>query len=82
MTDGQNGKVFLVGAGPGDAGYLTLRGRDAIAAADVLVYDALADERLLSLAPAHCQLLHVGKRGGSPSPPQSAIDAKLVDRAV
>ncbi len=75
----QTGKVFLVGAGPGDASYLTLRGRDAIAAAGVLVYDALADERLLSLAPARCQLLHVGKRGGTPSPPQSAIDAKLVD---
>ncbi len=73
------GKVFLVGAGPGDSDYLTLRGRDAIASADVLVYDALADERLLSIAPAHCQLLDVGKRGGAPSPSQTAIDAKLVD---
>jgi uroporphyrinogen III methyltransferase/synthase len=73
------GKVFLVGAGPGDSDYLTLRGRDAIASADVLVYDALADERLLSIAPAHCQLLNVGKRGGVPSPSQTAIDAKLVD---
>jgi uroporphyrinogen III methyltransferase/synthase len=73
------GKVFLVGAGPGDSDYLTLRGRDAIASADVLVYDALADERLLSIAPSHCQLLNVGKRGGVPSPSQTAIDAKLVD---
>jgi len=73
------GKVFLVGAGPGDADYLTLRGRDVIASADVLVYDALADDRLLSIAPAHCQLLDVGKRGGVPSPSQTAIDAKLVD---
>ncbi|WP_303193304.1 SAM-dependent methyltransferase, partial [uncultured Desulfovibrio sp.] len=40
-------KVYLIGAGPGDAGLLTLKGRDALAGADVVVYDALANEALL-----------------------------------
>lgn len=73
------GKVFLVGAGPGAIDYLTLQARDRLAQAEVLVYDALVDEQLLSLVPAHCQLIHVGKRGGQPSTPQADINRCLVD---
>src|SRR5438445_10233213 len=75
------GKVFLVGAGPGDPGLLTLRGRDALAAADVVVYDRLANPRLLSHAPAGSERLYVGKQSGDRTWRQSQINALLVERA-
>lgn len=72
------GKVCLVGGGPGAAAYLTLRGAQLLAQAEVLVYDALIDTQLLELAPPHCEQLPVGKRGGRPSVTQAEINQLLV----
>lgn len=71
------GKVYLVGAGPGDPGLLTLKGKTALEVSDVVVYDALASEVLLSYARA-AKRICVGKRGGrESSPPQSKINQLL-----
>jgi uroporphyrinogen III methyltransferase / synthase len=74
-------KVYIVGAGPGDTAYLTLRARQILTQAEVLIYDALVDRGLLDLVPAACILVDVGKRGGQPSMPQSQIDLLLVEYA-
>ena len=74
------GLVAIVGAGPGDPGLLTRRAADRLARADVVLYDALLDARVLGLAPrAHC--FHVGKRAGRPSVSQRAIERLLVRAA-
>ena len=57
------GRVYLVGAGPGDPGLITVRGAQCLRDADVVVYDALASEELLDLAPPHAERVNVGKRG-------------------
>ena len=72
------GWVWLVGAGPGDPGLLTLLAAHALMQADVVVYDALVDERILSLAPSGAELVYAGKRGGKPSPKQRAITESLI----
>jgi len=73
------GKVFLVGAGPGDRAYLTVQAQQLLAEAEVVIYDALIDSSLLELAPENCLCLDVGKRGGHPSPDQETIDRLLVE---
>ncbi|MFO8015345.1 MAG: uroporphyrinogen-III C-methyltransferase [Phycisphaerae bacterium] len=78
MTDGI---VYLVGAGPGDPGLLTLRGRAVLASADVVVYDALLSPRLLQHAPAGAERVYVGKRSDRHTLPQEEINALLVARA-
>lgn len=78
MLQNPTGIVYLMGAGPGDVSYLTVQARDILAIAQVLVYDALVDDRLLDLVPADCQTLAVGKRGGQPSTPQAEINQLLV----
>lgn len=75
----QEGKVYLVGSGPGDVAYLTVRGYQLLTQAEVLIYDALAEEELLQFVPEHCLKLNVGKRGGQPSTPQTEIDRLLVE---
>ncbi len=57
----QKGKVYLIGAGPGDPGLLTLKGRDCLAACDVVVYDRLADPRILSWVNPEAERIYVGK---------------------
>jgi uroporphyrin-III C-methyltransferase len=79
MTE-QRGKVYLVGAGPGDVGYLTVRAQQLLVQADILVYDALVDSQLLQLVKTDCLKLDVGKRGGKPSTPQAEIDRLLVEQ--
>ncbi|NEP12505.1 MAG: uroporphyrinogen-III C-methyltransferase [Symploca sp. SIO2C1] len=74
------GKVYLVGGGPGNAAYLTLRGKQLLNEAEVLVYDNLVDPQLLQLVPPTCLKIHVGKRGGLPSTPQDEIDQILVEQ--
>jgi len=69
--------VHLVGAGPGDPDLLTVKAARLLAAADVVVHDALVDERILDLAPATAELIDVGKRPGRPVP-QELITALLV----
>ncbi|MDZ8050963.1 MAG: uroporphyrinogen-III C-methyltransferase [Aulosira sp. ZfuVER01] len=72
------GKVYLVGAGPGDVAYLTVKANNLLKQAQVLVYDALVDEQLLECVPLDCLKLDVGKRGGKPSTPQAEINKLLV----
>ncbi|NET58116.1 MAG: uroporphyrinogen-III C-methyltransferase [Symploca sp. SIO2E6] len=74
------GKVYLVGGGPGNAAYLTLRGKELLDQAEVLVYDNLIDPQLLQLVPPTCLKIHVGKRGGLPSTPQDEINQILVEQ--
>ena len=76
-----HGRVYLVGAGPGDPGLLTLRGRDILAQAEVVVYDALLSPRLLDHAPAGAERIYVGKRADRHTLPQDEINALLVERA-
>lgn len=72
--------VFLVGAGPGDPGLLTVRGAEALRAADVVVYDRLSAADLLDLAPTDAERISVGKAPGRASMPQDEINALLVER--
>ncbi|SEQ15938.1 uroporphyrin-III C-methyltransferase [Ectothiorhodospira magna] len=75
------GEVWIVGAGPGDPGLLTLHALSALLQADVLVHDALIDPRTLALAPPDAVRIFAGKRGGKPSTHQDDISAILVDQA-
>ncbi len=75
------GKVFLIGAGPGDPGLITVRARELIERADVIVYDYLANPQLLDWAGEGVEKLYVGKRSGMHSIPQDEIEELLVDRA-
>jgi len=75
------GKVYLVGAGPGDPGLITLRGVECLRRADVILYDYLANERLLEHAPAAAERICVGKHGRSRLWPQSEINEQLVHLA-
>jgi uroporphyrinogen III methyltransferase/synthase len=72
--------VFLVGAGPGDPGLLTLRGAEVLGRADVVVYDRLSVEALLDLAPASAERISVGKAPGKVTMSQEDINALLVER--
>ena len=76
------GKVYLVGAGPGDPGLLTLRARDLLAAADYVFYDALSAAELLQWANAEAQIVFVGKSSGRQAFSQREIEALLVRRAL
>src|SRR5947207_10940067 len=58
--------VYLVGAGPGDPGLLTVRGAELLGRADLVVFDRLAEPSLLALAPAGAELVDVGKEPGGP----------------
>ncbi|HWB50894.1 MAG TPA: uroporphyrinogen-III C-methyltransferase [Stellaceae bacterium] len=72
------GHVWLVGAGPGDPGLLSVLALQALGEADVVVYDALVDRRILALARPDALRQDAGKRGGRPSPRQPDISARLV----
>jgi uroporphyrin-III C-methyltransferase len=72
------GHVWLAGAGPGDPGLLTLDALAGLAQADVVVHDALVDQRVLALAGLQARLEFAGKRGGKPSATQSDISQRLV----
>lgn len=74
------GRVVFVGAGPGSADLITLRGARILAAADVVLHDALTDPALQDFAP-HARWVHVGKRGYSDSTGQATINALLVKHA-
>ena len=75
------GSVWLVGAGPGDPGLLTLLAAKGLAEADVIVHDALVNEECLKLARIGAELEYAGKRGGKPSAKQRDISLRLVELA-
>lgn len=76
------GKVYLVGAGPGDPGLITVKGRRLLENADCIVYDRLANPRLLSLARERCRLIYVGKAASRHTMKQEEINALLVHCAA
>jgi uroporphyrinogen III methyltransferase/synthase len=76
-----SGRVYLVGAGPGDPGLLTARALALIASADVILYDRLIADTALDGAREDAELLYVGKEGGGASVPQEQTQALLVERA-
>jgi uroporphyrinogen III methyltransferase / synthase len=76
-----SGRAYLIGAGPGDPELLTLKGRRLLAQADVVLYDHLAPEALLDLAPAAAERIYVGKKRAAHAVSQEEICAMLVDRA-
>ena len=77
-TDKARGKVYLVGAGPGDPGLLTLRGAEVLRCAELLLYDALASDAVVALAPSKCERIFVGKRGGRHAMPQEEIETLAI----
>ena len=74
--------VYLVGAGPGDPGLMTVRGAEVLARADVVVYDRLSVSALLDLAPADAERISVAKSAGRAVMPQDDINALLVERGL
>ena len=76
-----NGKVYLVGAGPGDPKLLTLRGKECLEQADVVLYDYLANPAILTHVPDHAERLYVGRRGKGKYPAQDEINRLLIERA-
>jgi uroporphyrin-III C-methyltransferase len=75
-------RITLVGAGPGDAELITIKGIKALKTADVVLYDALVNEDLLEFAPEHATKVYVGKRSGDHSFSQDAINKLMIDYAL
>jgi uroporphyrin-III C-methyltransferase len=75
-------RITLVGAGPGDAELITIKGIKALQTADVVLYDALVNEELLEFAPAHATKVYVGKRSGDHSFSQENINKLMIDYAL
>ena len=81
MADNKKGKVYLVGAGPGDPGLLTIRAKDCLMRADVVIYDFLANRSFLELAGKKADLIYVGKKGGCHAVSQQEINRLIVEKA-
>lgn len=75
-------RITLVGAGPGDADLITIKGIKALKTANVVLYDALVNEELLEFAPEHAAKIYVGKRSGDHSYSQDTINKLMVDYAL
>jgi uroporphyrinogen III methyltransferase / synthase len=80
-SKGKNGKVYLVGAGPGDLGLVTLRAKECIEEANVIVYDHLANPEMLGWARDDAEIIYAGKRASEHSLSQQEINALLVEKA-
>ena len=76
------GYVYLIGAGPGDPGLITVRGRECLSLADVVLYDYLANDRLLEYAREGAELIYAGKVGGAHNREQSQINELLVSKGL
>ena len=81
MSNPRRGIVYLVGAGPGDPGLLTIKGKECLEQADIVLYDYLANPALLEYAPAHAERVYVGRRGRGQYQEQTEINRVLIDRA-
>jgi uroporphyrinogen III methyltransferase/synthase len=79
--DKTNGKIYLIGAGPGDPGLITVKAAECIKAADVVVYDYLAAPALLSYAREDAEIIYVGKKGGDHTLTQDKINDLIVEKA-
>jgi uroporphyrinogen III methyltransferase/synthase len=79
--DTMKGKVFLIGAGPGDPGLITVKGKECISRADVIIYDYLASPSLLAFAAPSAERIYVGKKGGDHTLAQDGINSLLVEKA-
>ena len=77
----RRGIVYLVGAGPGDPGLLTVKGKECLEQADIVLYDYLANPSLLDFAPAHAERVYVGRRGRGQYQDQAEINRLLIERA-
>ncbi len=77
----KTGKVFLIGAGPGDPGLLTIKAKECIEAADIVVYDYLASPLLLKYAKREAEVIYVGKKGGDHTLSQDKINLLLIEKA-
>src|SRR3984893_15313529 len=77
----KEGRVYLVGAGPGDLGLVTLRAKECIEQADVIVYDHLANPEMLSWARESAEIIYAGKKAGEHALTQDEINALLVKKA-
>ena len=75
------GKVYLIGAGPGDPGLITVKGLECVKKAEVVIYDYLANERILDHRRPDSELIYVGKQGGRHTIPQEEINALIVQKA-
>jgi len=75
-------RITLVGAGPGDADLITLKGLKALKTADVVLYDALVNEELLEYAPEKAPKVYVGKRSGDHTYSQDAVNKLMIDYAI
>nr|MDA3785288.1 uroporphyrinogen-III C-methyltransferase [Deltaproteobacteria bacterium] len=77
----KKGKAYLVGAGPGDPGLITVRGREILQRAEVIIYDYLAGKKLLDYVPVDAEFIYAGKKGGvKHTHTQEEINQMLVDR--
>jgi uroporphyrinogen III methyltransferase/synthase len=81
MRDNKKGKVYIIGAGPGDAGLITLKGIDCLREADVVIYDYLVSKDLLKYARADVRFIYAGKQGGAHTLSQWQINDLLVKEA-
>ena len=80
-SENENGKCFLVGAGPGDLGLVTLRAKECIEQAEVIVYDHLANPEMLAWARDEAEIIYAGKKAGEHALSQEKINALLVEKA-
>ena len=77
----KTGKVYLIGAGPGDPGLITVKGLACLRKADVVVYDYLANEEFLSSVPKGAERIYVGKKGGDHTLSQEEINSLIAEKA-
>ena len=80
-NDLRNGLVYLIGAGPGDPGLITVKGLECVSKASVVIYDYLAAPALLKYARRNAELIYVGKKGGDHTLSQEGINALIVEKA-
>ena len=76
------GKVYLVGAGPGDTKLMTLKGLECIKKSDVIIYDRLANDEFLKEAKEDCEFIYVGKKSSNHILPQDMINEVIAKKAL
>ncbi|MGZ3594854.1 MAG: uroporphyrinogen-III C-methyltransferase, partial [Syntrophales bacterium] len=75
------GKVYIIGAGPGDPGLFTIKGLRCLKEADVIIYDHLVNEEIIHQAKESARLIYAGKKGGEHTLPQDEINRLLLEEA-